>query len=158
MENITCQRCQTTNEFNVAKAGPHLKAICDHCNRYIKFLPRDHAAPNKASQVANPALRIMSNTLYNGSICLTDIPKDKITVSEKNGKKYLNIDLWIDTDKEADQYGNICGIKVSQTKAEREAKTKAQYIGNLKAPRKQEVAGVAPAAQQAATVPDDLPF
>ena len=101
----------------------------------------------------------MSNTLYNGSICLTDIPKDKITVSEKNGKKYLNIDLWIDTEKEADQYGNICGIKVSQTKLEREQKVKAQYIGNLKAPRKQEVAGVAPvAAQQAATVPDDLPF
>ena len=101
------------------------------------------------------------NTLYNGSICLTDIPKDKITVSEKNGKKYLNIDLWIDTEKEADQYGNICGIKVSQTKAEREAKVKAQYIGNLKAPRKQGEAGVAPttaAPTQPAKAPDDLPF
>ena len=152
MEDITCQRCQTTNEFNVEKSGPHLKAICDHCNRYIKFL-------HKASQVANPAHTIMSNTLYNGSICLTDIPKDKITLSEKNGKKYLNIDLWIDTEKEADQYGNICGIKVSQTKAEREAKVKAQYIGNLKAPRAAPGAAAAPVAQQAAaTVPDDLPF
>ena len=29
--------------------------------------------------------------MINISICLTDLPKDKITVSEKNGKKYINI-------------------------------------------------------------------
>lgn len=101
------------------------------------------------------------NTLYNGSVCLSDIPKDKITTSEKNGKKYLNIDIWIDTEKEADQYGNIAGIKVSQTKVERDQKVKAQYIGNLKAPKKQGEAGVAAAsapAAQPAKAPDDLPF
>lgn len=64
---------------------------------------------------------------FYGSICLTDIPKDKITTSEKNGKKYLNISLWVND--EPDQYQNIASISVSQTKDE---KAKRVYIGNLK--------------------------
>jgi hypothetical protein len=70
------------------------------------------------------------STLYNGSICLSDIPKDKITVSEKNGKKYLNINIWVNDEK--DQFGNIGSINVSQSKDEREAGTKKVYIGNFK--------------------------
>lgn len=92
--------------------------------------------------------------LYNGSICLSDIPKDKITTSEKNGKKYLNVSLWIN-DAE-DQYGNIGSLQVSQTKDEREAGAKKTYIGNFKEPK--------PAANAAPTLPPvvddscDLPF
>ena len=52
--------------------------------------------------------------LYNGSICLSDIPKDKVTTSEKNGKKYLNINVWVND--ELDQYGNIGSIQLSQSK------------------------------------------
>ena len=55
--------------------------------------------------------------LFNGSICLSDIPKEKITTSEKNGKKHLNFNLWVNDEK--DQYGNIGSINVSQTKEER---------------------------------------
>lgn len=66
----------------------------------------------------------------NGSICLSDIPKDKIATSTKNGKKYLNITIWINDT--VDQYGNIGSIQVSQTKDERDAKVKKQYIGNFK--------------------------
>lgn len=60
-----------------------------------------------------------------GSICLSDIPADKIKVSEKNGKKYLTIKVWVN-DK-VDQYGNIASIQVSGSKDE----TKV-YIGNMK--------------------------
>jgi hypothetical protein len=71
------------------------------------------------------------STLYNGSICLSDIPKEKITTSEKNGKKYLNFNLWVNDEK--DQYGNIGSINVSQTKAERDTPgNKKVYFGNIK--------------------------
>lgn len=70
------------------------------------------------------------STLYNGSICLSDIPKDKITTSEKNGKKYLNFNLWVNDEK--DQYGNIGSINVSQSKEQREAGEKKVYFGNIK--------------------------
>ncbi len=67
--------------------------------------------------------------LINLSICLTDIPKEKITVSEKNGKKYLSVAI---SDKDADHYGNTATIWVNQSKEEREAKVKRVYLGNGK--------------------------
>ena len=94
------------------------------------------------------------STFYNGSICLTDIPKDKITTSEKNGKKYLNINVWVND--EQDQFGNIASVSISQTQQEREAKTKRTYIGNLKAP--QSTPQQPAAAPKSAPVADDLPF
>jgi hypothetical protein len=91
-------------------------------------------------------------TFYTGSICLSDIPKDKITEA-KNGKKYLNLTLWVNDT--ADQYGNIGSIQVSQTKEQREAQEKKQYIGNFKQPQ-----GVAqsPAPVQAPVDDQSLPF
>lgn len=91
------------------------------------------------------------STLYNGSICLSDIPKDKITEG-KNGKKYLNITLWVNDTP--DQYGNIGSVQVSQTKEQREAQEKKTYIGNFKQPTP-----ATPAPQAApAIAADDLPF
>ena len=95
--------------------------------------------------------------LYNGSICVSDIPKEKITTSEKNGKKYLNISIWVND--EADNFGNVGSIQVSQTKEEREAKAQKTYIGNFKEPKP--AANAAPTLQRAESVaPDlsDLPF
>ena len=63
------------------------------------------------------------------SICLSDIPKDKI-IDHKNGKKYLNLATY-DNDQ-PDKYGNDFGVYVQQTKEEREAKTNRTYIGNGK--------------------------
>ena len=91
--------------------------------------------------------------LYNGSICLSDIPKEKITTSEKNGKKYLNFNLWVN-DAE-DQYGNIGSINVSQSKEEREAGQKKVYFGNIKEVKKSETA---PQSGSADTDDDLLPF
>ena len=91
--------------------------------------------------------------LFNGSICLSDIPKDKITTSEKNGKKYLNITVWLNDD--ADQYGNIGSLQVSQSKAEREAGEKKQYIGNFKKPH----GAAVPQSNGSESISnDDLPF
>ena len=93
------------------------------------------------------------STLYNGSICLSDIPKDKITKSEKNGKSYLNFNLWVNDEK--DQYGNIGSINVSQSKEERLAKVPKVYFGNIKPVERNS----APQQSAASVDPtDDLPF
>jgi hypothetical protein len=84
--------------------------------------------------------------LYNGSICLTDIPKIKINVG-KNGKKYLSVNVWINDS--VDQFGNIGSIQVSLPKAERDAGAKGAYIGNFKEPQ---------AAQNAHASTSDLTY
>lgn len=38
--DVTCPRCRTTNDFYVVESGPHLKAMCNHCDKYIKFVPK----------------------------------------------------------------------------------------------------------------------
>jgi hypothetical protein len=94
-------------------------------------------------------------TFYTGSICLTDIPKEKITEA-KNGKKYLNLTLWVNDT--ADQYGNIGSIQVSQTKEQRDAQEKKQYIGNFKAPNAQAAPVQAAALVSEQDWNDSLPF
>ena len=94
------------------------------------------------------------STLYNGSICLSDIPKEKITTSEKNGKKYLNFNLWVNDEK--DQYGNIGSINVSQTKEERESGAKKVYFGNIKPVERN--SPQQSANTQSNDLEDDLPF
>ena len=63
------------------------------------------------------------------SICLSDIPEDKITTSS-NGKKYVNI--VVDQRKEKDQYDNTHTAYMSQSKDERQAKVPKKYVGNGK--------------------------
>jgi hypothetical protein len=89
------------------------------------------------------------NQLFIGSICVSDIPKDKLTQA-KNGKLYLNVDLWVNA--EVDQYGNIGSVSVRQSKEDREAKVKKIYIGNFK---ESELKGPATPQQEAL---NDLPF
>jgi hypothetical protein len=66
------------------------------------------------------------------SICLTEIPKDKILIHE-NGKKYLMLETW-DNDEE-DRYGNDFSVRISLNKDEVERKKageeiKSIYLGN----------------------------
>ncbi len=63
------------------------------------------------------------------SICLSDIPKEKIT-NHANGKKYLNI--VIAEKQTVDQYGNTHSVAINQTKEQREAKEPKVYIGSGK--------------------------
>ena len=69
----------------------------------------------------------MAQNFY-GSICLSDIPKELI-FEAKNGKKYLNIDVY--ERREVGQYGDTHNIKISIQKDKRE-EGKNYYIGNLK--------------------------
>lgn len=88
-------------------------------------------------------------SLINVSICLSDIPKDKI-VNHKNGKKYLN--MVVAEKRETDQYGKTHTVYAQQTKEEREAKAEKQYLGNGEL--KEFNSGV----QQAASNQVDKPF
>jgi len=68
-------------------------------------------------------------SLISISICLSDIPRDKIKVAN-NGKKYLN--LVVAQRKEVSQYGETHTVFVSQDKDEREANKDKCYIGGGK--------------------------
>lgn len=66
------------------------------------------------------------------SICLTDIPKEKILIHE-NGKKYLMLETW-DND-EPDKYDNDFSVSVALSKDEVERskggeKIMRTYLGN----------------------------
>lgn len=67
--------------------------------------------------------------ILSGSICLDDIPKDKITKS-KNGKRYLNISQYLNND--LNNYGNHGSIYVKQNQSEIDSKANMQFIGNSK--------------------------
>jgi len=68
-------------------------------------------------------------SLISVSICLSDIPKDKIKEA-KNGKKYTNI--IVANRKEVSQYGETHTVFMSQDKKERDAEIDKVYIGGGK--------------------------
>jgi hypothetical protein len=55
----------------------------------------------------------------NIDICLSDLPKDWIKKSEKNGKSYIK--LTVSKRKEADKYGNSHTVIVNTFKPEKQA-------------------------------------
>jgi hypothetical protein len=67
-------------------------------------------------------------SLINISICLTDLPKDKIKQAGKEGKKYIN--LCVASRREVDQYGKTHFVFVSQTEEERKAKVDIIFVGS----------------------------
>jgi hypothetical protein len=94
-------------------------------------------------------------SLINISICLSDLPKDKVKQAG-NGKKYIS--LCVASRRETDTYGNTHTVYVSQTKEEREAKTGTVFVGAGK-----EFVPQAVTAESVETMPvadnnDDLPF
>lgn len=99
-------------------------------------------------------------TFITASICLSDIPKERMTKAA-NGKTYANI---IIGSKDEDQYGNNVYISMSQSKEERESGQKKTYIGNGKdrdGGVKQQPAQQTPPQQQSQPTSfeqSDLPF
>ena len=63
-------------------------------------------------------------TLISASLDVTKITKERL-----NEGKYLNITISVNDNT---NYGNNCGVYENQTKEEREAKAKRNYIGNGK--------------------------
>lgn len=89
------------------------------------------------------------------SLCLSDLPKDKIKQAD-NGKKYIN--LILSERKEEGKFGETHTLAVSRTKEEREAGTPTVYVGSGKEYKPQpatpqDVEGL-PVAENI----DDLPF
>lgn len=85
-------------------------------------------------------------------ICLSDIPKEMMTKSEKNGKFYVK--LCVASRKEKDQYENTHTVYVNQSKEQREAKADKRYVGS----GKEIVQGSGAQTPVAATDDVDLPF
>ena len=96
--------------------------------------------------------------LFSASLDVSKISKDKLVKGEKGN--YLNITISIND--EVDQYGNQAGIYESQTKEEREAKVKKNYLGNGKIAWSSEGGSTAKKAPTPAPTPTveetDLPF
>lgn len=65
------------------------------------------------------------SSLVNFSLDLNKIPKSAIT--KKNGSAYLNLTMSVNDDS---RYGNNTSVYVSQSKEERDAKAKRDYLGN----------------------------
>ena len=71
----------------------------------------------------------MSVIIAKANIKLSDIPKEKIFVSEKTGNKYLPITIVINS--ELNDFGRQGPVFVEQSKEEREAKEPKQYLGDV---------------------------
>lgn len=67
------------------------------------------------------------NEIHKVSICLSDIPKERITKAA-NGKSYTTIVTA--EKKETDQYGKNATAYLEQTKEERDNRTPKIYIGS----------------------------
>lgn len=71
------------------------------------------------------------SAILGASIDLNKIPSDAIKeVKLKNGGtgRYVNLSVFVND--ELDQFNNQVGVALSQTKEEREAKSKKVYLGN----------------------------
>lgn len=95
-----------------------------------------------------------------GSICLSDIPKELIKESEKNGKKYLSV--VVAARRSPSKYGYTHYIKVYAKKGEIPEGVNL-YIGELKVSQfSQDESGQplssSPATESAPTQGGDLPF
>ncbi len=56
MEDVICQRCGCMNEYRTVINGPHIQAICIHCNRHIKFISKQSKTNNMALGQNNNAI------------------------------------------------------------------------------------------------------
>lgn len=88
------------------------------------------------------------------SLCLSDIPKEKIKQGE-NGKKYIN--LILSERKQVGNYGETHALSISKTKEERDMNVDTIYVGSGKEYSKKTVS-----AEDIDNMPeaesDDLPF
>lgn len=98
--------------------------------------------------------------LFTGSICLTDISENfkkkhsGFSKSEKNGKIYANVSIWIND--QPDQFGNDGSIQINPKKDSQDSKF---YIGNVKLSEvKNSQVGITDSDINPTVDNDDLPF
>lgn len=169
---LVCKRCGSIDDYRTRQNGPHIEAICNGCDRHIKFISKTRvtAITPKAS-VYTPPIN-MANGMY-GSICVEDLFAGRIAQAQdgrqyvcisdlqggpfntgKNGKHYVGLNQWIND--EPDQFGNVASLSLQQTQEERAAKVKRVYVGNLRWSQQQQqpaqpVGGYPPAPAQGFT-------
>lgn len=108
------------------------------------------------TEKAKKTVTSWNDALINLSICLTDIPKDKIKKAS-NGKLYIGIT--VKPRKTPDDFGQDTYAVIAQSKEERAAKVDQVYIANgdyvsfKSAPESVAAMGTASAEDM-----DDLPF
>lgn len=90
MESISCLRCGSVDDYRVEISGPHHKAICNGCDRYIKFISQNNKTKtmleknNSATflsigdgkitkRVKQPTDQSVQRTLNNGSVIHEEI-------------------------------------------------------------------------------------
>jgi hypothetical protein len=96
------------------------------------------------------------STIISASIDLAKI--DKVNIYEKDGKKYLSLQISVNDET---KYGNNVSIAIGQTKEQREAKVDKTYLGNGKVvwtDGKITVADKQDQPQMKSSQKDDLPF
>jgi hypothetical protein len=139
------------DDYRTVIAGPHIKAICNGCDKYIKFLSKPRGT-GKMPQIN------MGQII---SVRIDVLKIDKARLFEGKSGTYLDVTLLMKD--EADQYGNH-GMCVQQvTQEERKNGVKGPILGNAKilggggnaegAPTGGTVAQAAPTA-----APQNLPF
>jgi len=153
MKDVKCQRCDTTNEFYVVEGGPHLKAICNHCDQYIKFISRE--TTKTPPEGSNRASVKMAN-IISVRIDVMKIDKAKLFKGEKG--TYLDVVLLMRD--QVDAYGNNGMVVQQVTKEERAAGVKGAILGNAKiiGGGNSEASPHGAAVSAPAPAPVDLPF
>lgn len=100
----------------------------------------------------------MSNQLFYGSICITDL----INLAKKghsaftkaqNGKIYANVNVWLN--EEEDKFGNTMAIQLNPVKEKVEEEGRP-YFGNMKKSEPKPITSTDLVDMQDAI--DDLPF
>lgn len=163
--DVVCMRCGTINDFRTEKSGPHIKAICNGCDKYIKFLKQ---TPIKQKE------EIMADKVIKGRINVNEIVKAWLY----KGEKGTYLDFTILYNENADSYGNNGMIvadvpreiykKEVEDKLPKDKMTKGPILGNVKnaenLSKKESTPGYRgpeTSSQQgasAAEADDDLPF
>ncbi len=94
MEDVICRNCGSINDYRTTQAGPHIKATCNGCDKYIKFLPQ-----TKTNAMAEDKKEVFAEgiSLFNphdnapdfvvGTLVIT--PRKLVDWLKAEGKDYL---------------------------------------------------------------------
>ena len=151
--SVVCKRCGLIDDYRTQKNGPHTEAICNGCDRHIKFLPKRLTNPVKVG--SNSMGQIISIR-----IDVTKIDKARLFV----GKQGTYLDITALMKDEADSYGNHGMVVQQVSQEERKNGVKGPILGNAKIlgggggnPEASPTGGAVNAAAPVAA-PSNLPF
>jgi len=172
--NVVCQRCGSIDDYYTVVSGPHLKAICNGCDRYIKFISQQQLKTNQMAEKKLSGSIALTKLVHvmmekkgkNGMVKGLFIPIQQNLLTEKDGAVYMPVNITYKT--EQDQYkqnGFIAKTTDSKVWKEldeagkEEAKKLSPILGNIKdweSSNANDSSGAA--STQTLEETDDLPF